>query len=84
MGEIYKQEARKSLALRKQPTATHKSGSGMGATLKTHILKGKLTLCGLTPDFDTNRWFKNRYQFSPTSDCRKCAARQKVSKKAGA
>jgi hypothetical protein len=59
-------------------TATRSSHAGLGGVLKTHILKGKQTLCGLEPNFDSVRWTKNRYSFDPKMDCQKCA------KKAGA
>lgn len=59
----------------KQHTATYKSGSGMGAQLKTHVLKGKLTLCGLKPDFETINWSKDKHSFDRKSDCKRCAAK---------
>lgn len=47
----------------------------MGALLTTHILKGKLTLCGLKPDFNTT-WSKDRYSFDPKNDCKRCASKE--------
>src|SRR6266446_3972871 len=57
----------------RRTTATHSSHSGMGAILRTHILKGSVTLCGLKPDFDSPRWTKDRYTFNVKTDCQKCA-----------
>jgi hypothetical protein len=50
-------------------TATRSSHAGLGGV----ILKGKYTLCGLEPNFDSVRWMKNRYSFDPKMDCQRCA-----------